>query len=365
MRGKPQTKHHSIARVIRDASPDFILFSGDMIYHNEFGQFLEVINRNYGKEKMIPLYPVIGNHELIFGEKVDILIEKISKEMAAAHNAQGQLSPHSKPADNVLLLWNELFQKLASFTEKELKLRSRQVLCEEIRDKLNPSYALYLREVLAKTTEQQSWYSFMKEVDGLKIQFIALNSSLPDDEEQYQWFLNRLKQFSGPKIIFGHYPFYSIGFHGCTDLLNSASQAARFRDRYAAICNDIAHNVALVISGHEHNYQRFSKVDKTGQVQLPVYLVSGGGGARLSGQGRCDTSKIPLDGFQCIMLTPAYHFVEIVASSDNRKNVRLHCKVLGLRHDVTTNVPEDDAFARQFVKNNLEIIDEFTLGLHK
>ena len=61
---KPQVKHHAIARVIRELNPDFILFSGDMIFYNEFERFLEVITSNYTGDKRIPLYPVIGNHEL-------------------------------------------------------------------------------------------------------------------------------------------------------------------------------------------------------------------------------------------------------------------------------------------------------------
>ncbi|NUN24395.1 MAG: hypothetical protein HUU09_13180, partial [Candidatus Jettenia caeni] len=45
--GKPQVKHNTIAKTIRSMDPDFILFSGDMVYYNEFEKFLEVITNNY------------------------------------------------------------------------------------------------------------------------------------------------------------------------------------------------------------------------------------------------------------------------------------------------------------------------------
>jgi len=230
---------------------------------------------------------------------------------------------------------------------------------------LDSAYISYLKEVLCETKDGQSWYSFIKEADGLKIKFIALNSSLPDDEEQFQWFLAELKQFSGPKIVFVHYPPYSIGFHGCLDLMDYKSKASRFRDRYAKIFNNTAHNIVLVISGHEHNYQRICKTDNTGSIQLPVYIVSGGGGADLTGQVECDHSQIPMDGFRCLGLIAAYQFVDVVADTDNKNNLILKCKVLGLRCDLTRGLPDDNAFERQFVKDHLEVIDDFTLNWQK
>lgn len=319
---KPQLKHNTIARVIRGISPDFVLFLGDMVYFNEFDKFREVIVNNYIGGKMVPLYPVVGNHELKFGKKGDVLV-------------------------------------------KDVKMRSRQVLCEEICEKLNPEYSSYLKEVLCEKTKGQSWYSFVKGVDGLKIKFIALNSLLPDDEDQFQWFLNELKQFDGGKIIFEHYPPYSIGVHGCKDMLIDNSFEARFRDRYTKFFNDTSNNIILILSSHEHNYQRICKIDKTDGIQFPVYIVSGGGGAELKGRGECDISLIPLDGFRCLGLTTAYHFINVVACMDDKNNLILKCKVLGLRYDLAKGLPNDDTFERQFVKDRLELIDDFTLNWQK
>ena len=360
-REKPQVKHNAIAAVIRERNPDFILFSGDMVYCDEFERFLEVITSNYAGNKMIPLYPVIGNHELIFGEKVDAVIKDLLEKIGVVNKSKEQSSSQSGLLNDLEALKRKLYLEIESITASKLKTRSRQVLCEEICDKLDPAYISYLKEVLCETKDGQSWYSFVKEADGLKIKFIALNSSLPDDEEQFQWFLDELKQFSGPKIILEHYPPYSTGFHGCLDLMDNKSKASRFRDRYVKIFNNTANNVLLVISGHEHNYQRICKTDQTGSLQLPVYIVSGGGGADLTGQAACDTSQMPMDGFRCLGLITAYQFIDIVADTDDKDNLTLKCKVLGLQCDLTEGLPDDDTFEKQFVNDRLEVIDDFTL----
>jgi len=364
-REKPQVKHHAVAKVIRERNPDFILFSGDMVYCDEFERFLEVITNNYAGSKMVPVYPVIGNHELIFGEKVDAIIKDLLEKIGVVNKSKERSSSQPELLNDLEALKRKLYLEIESITASKLKTRSRQVLCEEICDKLDPAYISYLKEVLCETKDGQSWYSFVKETDGLKIKFIALNSSLPDDEEQFQWFLDELKQFSGPKIIFEHYPPYSTGFHGCLDLMDNKSKASRFRDRYVKIFNNTANNVVLVISGHEHNYQRICKTDQTGSIQLPVYIVSGGGGAELTGQAACDTSQIPMDGFRCLGLITAYQFIDIVANTDDKDNLILTCKVLGLQCDLTKGLPDDDAFERQFVNDRLELIDDFTLSWEK
>src|SRR3989337_4038285 len=56
-REKPQVKHNTIASVIRENNPDFILFSGDMVYCDEFERFLEVITNNYAGSKMVTVRP--------------------------------------------------------------------------------------------------------------------------------------------------------------------------------------------------------------------------------------------------------------------------------------------------------------------
>src|SRR3989337_4081927 len=91
-REKPQVKHNAIAKVIWERNPDFILFSGDMVYCDEFERFLEVITNNYAGNKMVPLYPVIGNHELIFGEKVDAVIKDLLEKIGVVNKSKEQTS---------------------------------------------------------------------------------------------------------------------------------------------------------------------------------------------------------------------------------------------------------------------------------
>ncbi|GAB63315.1 MAG: hypothetical protein DWB56_05545 [Candidatus Jettenia sp.] len=366
--GKPQVKHNTIAMAIRSMDPDFILFSGDMVYYNEFEKFLEVITNNYTGDTTIPLYPAIGNHELMFSEKVDELVKEVLRKMGIADKPEEESdSLPSGPSDDSTLekVWKKLLEEINSLVESRIKTRSREVLCEEIRDKLPPSSSSYLKEVLKGTAEDQSWYSFIRKANGLEIKFLILNSSLPDDEEQFQWFLNELQQFSGPKIILEHYPPYSLGIHGCADLMDKESRASRFRDRYVRFFNDSANNVLLIINGHEHNYQRICRTHTTGNVQLPVYIISGGGGAPLAGMGECNTSQIPFDGFQCVEFITAYHFVDIIVRTNNNNKVILQGKVFGLRYDLAKGLPDDSAFERQFVKERLELIDDFTLHWQK
>lgn len=362
---KPQTRHNAIAKVIREIGPDFILLTGDMIYYNEFTKFLEVVTNNYTGKKMIPFYPVIGNHELIFGEKVDAIIKELLEKVRRLNTPGTQASLSSNFLNEIVRLRMKFYREIDSIPDIEIKKRSRRVLYQEITGRLDPKYTHYLSEILRETTKEQSWYSFIKEVNGLKIKFIALNSSLPDDEEQYQWFLNELLRSHGPKIIFEHYPPYSNGFHGCYDLTDDKSKASRFRDRYTKFFNDEVNDVILVINGHEHNYQRICRTDKTGNIQLPLYIITGGGGASLGGQGECDISKIPFDGFKCLKLITAYHFVDIVADINNKNMLVLKCKVLGLQYDIEKGLPDDASFEKEFIRDHLEVIDDFTVSWSK
>ena len=168
-REKPQIKHNAIAAVIRERNPDFILFSGDMVYCDEFERFLEVITSNYtgskmvtvhpnltlhsppfspsvrgtgggiqgdneyspplpvlseaegvggvrgGSEllhKMIPIYPVIGNHELIFDEKVDAIINDLFKKIGVVNKSKEQTSSQPEVLNELEALKRKLYQEI-------------------------------------------------------------------------------------------------------------------------------------------------------------------------------------------------------------------------------------------------------------
>jgi len=71
------------------------------------------------------------------------------------------------------------------------------------------------------------------------------------------------------------------------------------------------------------------------------------------------------EGFQCQGLVTAYHFVEVTATTDNNRNVIFKCKALGLRYDLSKGLPDDATFEKQFVKEQLELIDDFTVTWQK
>ena len=313
---KPQTKHNAIAKVIRELNPDFVLFSGDMVYNNEFEKFLTVVINNYAGDKGYP-------------------------------------STRSSAIMKLSLVKNGGIEAL-------IKARAGTSSLKAFKGRLDDSYSSYLNTIFDRMKPKQSWYSFVKQIDGVELQFIELNSSLPDDEDQFKWFLNELKRVDGPKVVLAHYPPYSIGLHGNESALHGSSREAKFRNRYTKVFNDPRNNVAMVVGGHDHNYQRTCKTDEKGGVRTPVYIVSGGG-ADLTGGGEGNVSQILTEGFQCQGLVTAYHFVEVTATADSNRNVTIKCRAMGLRYDLSKGLPDDTTFEAQFVKERLELIDDFTV----
>jgi hypothetical protein len=91
------------------------------------------------------------------------------------------------------------------------------------------------------------------------------------DEAQAEWLDEQLSA-PGPavRIVAFHQPPYSCGPHG---------DAAAVVDRWVPVLE--RHRVTLVLSGHDHLYERFTSPAGT------TYVVSGGGGAGLYALGRC------------------------------------------------------------------------------
>ncbi len=96
------------------------------------------------------------------------------------------------------------------------------------------------------------------------VQLFFLDSNSVDDG-QTGWLEQKLASSTATwKIAVFHHPAYSCGGHG-----GSAPIQARWAALFAR------YGVQLVLSGHDHNYQRF--VTRTGL----AYVVHGGGGAVL------------------------------------------------------------------------------------
>ncbi len=110
--------------------------------------------------------------------------------------------------------------------------------------------------------ENQSYYDF---VEG-PIHFFALDSDPhePDGNtqglKQYKWLVEKAAQSKAPfKVVYFHHAPYSSGLHGPTK---------EMRWNFADM------GFQLVLSGHDHNYERIECDDM-------IYLVNGAGGATL------------------------------------------------------------------------------------
>jgi acid phosphatase len=99
---------------------------------------------------------------------------------------------------------------------------------------------------------------------------IVLDANQPSDPEQLAW-LDGALSGPGPFVVAFHQPAFSCGKY---------EGVATIRETW--VPRLAAAHVALVLNGHDHNYQRF-------EVGGVVYVVTGGGGAELYGIGTCPT----------------------------------------------------------------------------
>ena len=103
---------------------------------------------------------------------------------------------------------------------------------------------------------------YAKELPGLQLLFLDANR--PDDA-QARWLDGRLGEPGPPfRIVVFHQPAWSCGPHGST---------AAVGERWVPVLE--RHRVALVLNGHDHDYERL--VSRGGV----TYVVTGGGGRNL------------------------------------------------------------------------------------
>jgi len=120
---------------------------------------------------------------------------------------------------------------------------------------------------------------------------VALNTELAFQnlkrrQAQLDWLERDLAATTQPwKIAVFHRSPYSAGTHHGSDLAVRAALAPIF-DR---------HHVALVLSGHEHDYERSIPVRETADGGPTVYVVSGGGGAKLYPAGSAWWTAVSCD----------------------------------------------------------------------
>ena len=134
--------------------------------------------------------------------------------------------------------------------------------------------------------DQERRYSF----DYGMVHFVALDTQRFDDEHA-EWLDRDLAATDKPwKIVYGHHPPYSSGDHG---------SAVSFRESIAPVLEK--HGVQLVLSGHDHHYERSNDINGV------TYVVTGAGGAtpRTTKQG--DFSKY---------VSETMHFLSLHAEED-------------------------------------------------
>jgi 3',5'-cyclic AMP phosphodiesterase CpdA len=104
----------------------------------------------------------------------------------------------------------------------------------------------------------ERWYSF----DWGPIHFVALDTEVMS-QTQAEWLDRDLGSTELPwTIVFAHRPPYSSGSHG---------EDMAMRGMFGPIFD--RHDVPLVLTGHDHHYER------TDAIQGTTYFVSGGGGS--------------------------------------------------------------------------------------
>jgi 3',5'-cyclic AMP phosphodiesterase CpdA len=134
-------------------------------------------------------------------------------------------------------------------------------------EKPNDPSTLYFEQFDLPGNER--WYT--KDINGISFVVLDTDSSLAVGSDQYEWLNARLESMDAHRtiaVVF-HYPPFSTGNHGGDEKGLKYSIVPLFEK----------HDVDLVFSGHDHNYER-------SMVNGIHYLVTGGGGAPIRKQAR-------------------------------------------------------------------------------
>jgi len=119
------------------------------------------------------------------------------------------------------------------------------------------------------------------------VDVIVLDSNQITFPRQAVFFLDAMGESDRPTIVAMHHPPYSCAHQGSTtDLVNQV----------VPILDD---DVVLVLSGHEHVYQRFEHQDV-------AYVVTGGGGATIY-----ELSDCPIDHPEPLVGEAIHHFLAL------------------------------------------------------
>jgi hypothetical protein len=110
------------------------------------------------------------------------------------------------------------------------------------------------------------------------VDIVVLDSTQVDSADQLSFLTDSLASTDRPTVVVTHHPPYSCGVH---------DDSARVVEDWLPVFDE---EVVLVLSGHEHSYQRFESAGVS-------YTVTGGGGAELTALAPCgDTHPARLAG---------------------------------------------------------------------
>ena len=160
-----------------------------------------------------------------------------------------------------------------------------------------------------KTLGRELPHAYSRTVAGWKL--ISANSQTPDDPAQLRWLRDQTAGGGTCRIAFWHRPRFNAGEH---------------RDEQrdvAAMWNAVKGRAAILLSGHDHDMQRFRPIDGT------VQYVSGAGGKSHYAVDRSDPrlafSDSRADGALRIALRPGsadLRFVSTAGDVLDRSTVR-------------------------------------------
>jgi hypothetical protein len=131
------------------------------------------------------------------------------------------------------------------------------------------------------------------------VEFFVLDGNRPEDPAQLAFLAGALRRSRAPwRIAVFHQPALSCGNHEGSEAI---------RERWVPVLR--AGGVDLILSGHDHNYQRFPVF------QDIVFLISGGGGQDLHEVEDCPDDTPP----PVATLDHLHHFLYVRATSETAR----------------------------------------------
>jgi hypothetical protein len=310
-----------------NGSIDAVIFTGDAVMSNfilwkkdYWRCFLTQSNRF--RKQGIPFYPTLGNHEVL-PEIVPLLKITGAKQMGFAmpqlevqqnrqaavarayeageepkigpkdrefaEQAVSPIDPNTKQGRAQLKKTEKAISKgdtqaanqLGQFerqTQAAFYRQSHDARCGSDSGTFKDDYLTLAKYTyLGPLLQGRSYYSKTIAKNGLRVKLIALDTNCLDSNAQQQFFVNELKNFDGPVIVFGHHP--PVDYNNPSPWPWDMVPGWDFFKPY--LTNAEGKKIALWIFGHVHDYQRRDAAGHAPQAAPPVLLIAGGGGASL------------------------------------------------------------------------------------